>query len=52
MKATVLHGPGDIRYEGVNDPKIIRPTDAIIEQVAEGYKAMDERRAIKTLLMV
>jgi threonine dehydrogenase-like Zn-dependent dehydrogenase len=38
MKATVLHGPGDIRYEGVNDPKIIRPTDAIIEQVAEGYR--------------
>jgi threonine dehydrogenase-like Zn-dependent dehydrogenase len=31
MKATVLHGPGDIRYEGVNDPKLIHPTDAIIK---------------------
>lgn len=31
MKATVLHGPGDIRYESVNDPKIIHPTDAIIK---------------------
>ncbi|WP_063691057.1 zinc-dependent alcohol dehydrogenase family protein [Bradyrhizobium stylosanthis] len=31
MKATVLHGPGDIRYEGVNDPKILHPTDAIIK---------------------
>jgi len=31
MKATVLYGPGDIRYEGVNDPKIIHPTDAIIK---------------------
>ncbi|MGY4625982.1 zinc-dependent alcohol dehydrogenase family protein [Bradyrhizobium sp. USDA 4486] len=31
MKATVLYGPGDIRYEGVNDPKILHPTDAIIK---------------------
>ncbi|MGW1423994.1 zinc-dependent alcohol dehydrogenase family protein [Bradyrhizobium manausense] len=31
MKATVLHGPGDIRYESVNDPKLIHPTDAIIK---------------------
>ncbi|MGY8705847.1 zinc-dependent alcohol dehydrogenase family protein [Bradyrhizobium sp. 18BD] len=31
MKATVLYGPGDIRYEDVNDPKIIHPTDAIIK---------------------
>ncbi|MCP3373105.1 zinc-dependent alcohol dehydrogenase family protein [Bradyrhizobium cajani] len=31
MKATILYGPGDIRYEGVNDPKIIHPTDAIIK---------------------
>ena len=31
MKATVLYGPGDIRYEGVSDPKIIQPTDAIIK---------------------
>jgi threonine dehydrogenase-like Zn-dependent dehydrogenase len=28
----------------------VRP-DAPLEQVADGYRAMDERRAIKTLLM-
>lgn len=31
MKATVLYGPGDVRYEQVDDPKIIHPTDAIIK---------------------
>ena len=31
MFATVLHGPGDIRYERVEDPKILKPTDAIIK---------------------
>jgi threonine dehydrogenase-like Zn-dependent dehydrogenase len=31
MLATVLHGPGDVRYEHVEDPKILKPTDAIIK---------------------
>ncbi|AUH64150.1 hypothetical protein CX676_08275 [Paracoccus zhejiangensis] len=31
MLATVLHGPGDIRFERVEDPKILKPTDAIIQ---------------------
>ncbi|MGV3550001.1 zinc-dependent alcohol dehydrogenase family protein [Rhizobium sp.] len=31
MLATVLHGPGDIRCEEVADPKILKPTDAIIK---------------------
>ncbi|MBE2203209.1 MAG: zinc-dependent alcohol dehydrogenase family protein [Chthoniobacterales bacterium] len=31
MKATILHGPGDVRYESVSDPKIEKPTDAIIK---------------------
>ncbi|HTV83926.1 MAG TPA: zinc-dependent alcohol dehydrogenase family protein [Dyella sp.] len=31
MLATVLHGPGDVRYEHVEDPKILQPTDAIIK---------------------
>ena len=31
MYATVLHGPKDIRYETVDDPKILKPTDAIIK---------------------
>lgn len=30
MLATVLHGPGDIRFEDVPEPAILRPTDAII----------------------
>lgn len=31
MLATVLHGPGDVRYEHVEEPKILKPTDAIIK---------------------
>lgn len=30
MLAAVLHGPRDIRYEEVSEPRIIEPTDAII----------------------
>lgn len=30
MKATVLYGPRDVRFEEREDPKIIKPTDAII----------------------
>ena len=30
MKATVLHGARDVRFEDVPEPKIIKPTDAII----------------------
>ncbi len=30
MRGTVLYGPGDIRFEDVADPKILKPTDAII----------------------
>ena len=30
MKATILHGPRDIRCEEVAEPKILKPTDAII----------------------
>lgn len=26
----MLHGPGDVRYENVPEPKILKPTDAII----------------------
>ena len=31
MLATVLHGPGDVRYEDVAEPTILQPTDAIIK---------------------
>jgi threonine dehydrogenase-like Zn-dependent dehydrogenase len=30
MRATMLHGPADVRYEDVAEPKILKPTDAII----------------------
>lgn len=31
MLATVLHGPGDVRFEQVADPRVEKPTDAIIQ---------------------
>jgi len=34
MLATVLHGPGDVRFEDVAEPEILKPTDAIIELAA------------------
>ncbi|MFJ8028591.1 zinc-dependent alcohol dehydrogenase family protein [Streptomyces sp. NPDC096311] len=34
MRATVIHAPGDIRVEDVPEPKILKPTDAIIRTVA------------------
>jgi len=34
MLATVMHGPRDVRYEDVAEPKIVKPTDAIIKLAA------------------
>lgn len=34
MLATVLHGPGDVRFEEVAEPKILKPTDAVIKLTA------------------
>ncbi|MDA8099021.1 MAG: zinc-dependent alcohol dehydrogenase family protein [Nitrospiraceae bacterium] len=31
MKGTVLYGPRDVRFEELADPKIIKPTDALIK---------------------
>jgi threonine dehydrogenase-like Zn-dependent dehydrogenase len=31
MLAAVMYGPGDVRFEKVDDPKIVKPTDAIIK---------------------
>jgi threonine dehydrogenase-like Zn-dependent dehydrogenase len=30
MRGAVIHAPGDVRLETLDDPKILRPTDAII----------------------
>ena len=34
MKGTVLYGPGDIRFEERETPKIIEPTDAVLRIAA------------------
>jgi threonine dehydrogenase-like Zn-dependent dehydrogenase len=34
MRATVLHGPGDVRLETVDDPQIRQSTDAVVRVVA------------------
>ncbi|GAA2604714.1 zinc-dependent alcohol dehydrogenase family protein [Streptomyces axinellae] len=34
MRATVLHAPGDVRVEEVEDPEITTPTDAVIRVTA------------------
>ncbi len=34
MKGTVIYGPRDVRFEEREDPKIIKPTDAIIKMSA------------------
>ncbi|NGN65616.1 zinc-dependent alcohol dehydrogenase family protein [Streptomyces sp. A7024] len=33
MRGAVIHAPGDVRFETVDDPKIEKPTDAIIRTV-------------------
>ncbi|MFF4015015.1 zinc-dependent alcohol dehydrogenase family protein [Streptomyces sp. NPDC001843] len=30
MRGAVIHAPGDVRFETLDDPRILRPTDAII----------------------
>jgi len=37
MQGAVLYGPGDLRFEDRDDPKILSPTDAIIRIAAAGY---------------
>ncbi|MEU2750987.1 zinc-dependent alcohol dehydrogenase family protein [Streptomyces collinus] len=34
MRGAVIHAPGDVRFENLDDPKIIEPTDAVIRTVA------------------
>src|SRR6516225_2325179 len=34
MKGTVLYGPGDIRFEERETPKIVEPTDVVIRMAA------------------
>jgi threonine dehydrogenase-like Zn-dependent dehydrogenase len=34
MRGVVRYGPGDVRVEELEDPKIVEPTDAIIRLAA------------------
>ncbi|MEU6419175.1 zinc-dependent alcohol dehydrogenase family protein [Streptomyces spiralis] len=34
MRGAVIHAPGDVRFEQLEDPKILHPTDAVIRTVA------------------
>ncbi|MFJ5234101.1 zinc-dependent alcohol dehydrogenase family protein [Kitasatospora sp. NPDC088391] len=34
MRGAVIHGPGDVRFETLDDPKILHPTDAIVRTAA------------------
>ncbi|MFI1360592.1 zinc-dependent alcohol dehydrogenase family protein [Streptomyces sp. NPDC020898] len=34
MRGAVIYAPGDVRFENLDDPKIINPTDAVIRTVA------------------
>ena len=34
MRATIFHGPGDIRVETIPDPAVERPTDAVVRVTA------------------
>ena len=34
MRAAILYGPGDVRFEERPDPEIVEPTDAILRMVA------------------
>jgi hypothetical protein len=45
MGGAVLYGPRDVRFEERDAQTIM----LLLDQVAEDYRAMDERRAIKTL---
>jgi hypothetical protein len=46
MKGAIIRGARGVRHEERAEPKILEST------AAEGHRAMDERRAIKTLLRV
>ncbi|MGW1813896.1 zinc-dependent alcohol dehydrogenase family protein [Streptomyces sp. NPDC002125] len=34
MRGAVIHAPGDVRFESLDDPKILAPTDAVIRTAA------------------
>ncbi len=45
MKATVMHGAGDVRVEDVPDATIVEPTDALIRVTRACICGSDVSRA-------
>jgi threonine dehydrogenase-like Zn-dependent dehydrogenase len=47
-----MYGAGDVRVIDVPDPVIEQPTDALVrvDGVPDGYRAMDDRKALKVLV--
>lgn len=41
MKATVYHGPGDVRVEAVPDARLVEPTDAVVRVTIAGICGSD-----------
>jgi hypothetical protein len=55
MRAPVMFGAGNVRIENVPDAINIEPTDAVVrvtdlDEVPDGYRAMNEREAIKVMV--
>ncbi|MFG2616965.1 zinc-binding dehydrogenase [Streptomyces sp. NPDC048507] len=42
MRGAVIHAPGDVRFETLEDPEILRPTDAIIRTAVTCVCGSDE----------
>jgi threonine dehydrogenase-like Zn-dependent dehydrogenase len=41
MRATVMHGAGDVRIENVPDANLIEPTDALVRVTRAGICGSD-----------
>ena len=54
MRATVMYGAGDVRVENVLDGRIEpgRVFDRVgrLDDIPDGYRAMDSREAIKGMI--
>ena len=48
-----MYGAGDVRVEDVPDARLVEQTDARvvrIDEVPDGYRAMNEREALKVMI--
>src|SRR3989441_4223587 len=57
MRATVIHGTGDVRIENVPDPRLIEPTDALVSVTRAcicgsdlwPYKTMEHSETVRVM---